>query len=93
MSDPNSLYVGQQLLIPDISIFANRENLQASIVQPKHNLTVNTVTHKVQSGDSLYRIAEKYYGDPANWKKIYKANEEKIEDQGLLRKGQILVIP
>ncbi len=54
---------------------------------------VNIITHTVQSGDTLYRIAEKYYDDPAKWVKIYKANEKTIEAQNLLKKGQTLIIP
>ena len=95
MSDPNSLYVGQELLIPDVIVEkAETQTFRPSVdKKPEHNTAVNTITHTVQSGDSLYRIAGKYYDDPAMWEKIYKANEETIEDTSLLRKGQILVIP
>ncbi len=95
MSDPNSLYVGQELLIPDVAV--NKTEIQAfrpSVdKKPEHNVAVNAITHTVQSGDSLYRIAGKYYDDPAMWEKIYKANKESIRDQGLLREGQKLIIP
>ncbi len=61
--------------------------------EQKLDTKVNIITHTVQSGDTLYRIAEKYYDDPAKWEKIYKANEKTIEARNLLKKGQILIIP
>ena len=36
-------------------------------------------THKVKSGDCLWNIAKKYYGDGSQWKKIYNANKSVIE--------------
>jgi len=49
-------------------------------------------THMVKSSDTLQSIAEKYYGDPNQWKKIYNSNADKI-DRGLPRVGANLVIP
>ncbi len=95
MSDPHSLYVGQELLIPNLAV----KNAEAQAYRPpvdrkpEHNVAANAITHTVQSGDSLYRIAGKYYDDPAMWEKIYVANKESIEDQGLRIKGQIPIIP
>ena len=95
LSDPNSLYVGQELLIPEVSI--EKGETQAFRVpvekKPEHDIAVKAITHTVQSGDSLYKVSGKYYGDPTRWRKIYEANEETLEGQDLLRKGQILIIP
>jgi chromosome segregation ATPase len=49
-------------------------------------------THIVAPGDTLQSLAKEYYGDPNQWKKIYNANEDKI-DRGLPRVGAKLVIP
>jgi LysM repeat protein len=48
--------------------------------------------HTVQAGESLPSIAQKYYGDTSQWKKIYDANKDKIE-RGQVTPGQVLVIP
>ena len=95
MSGPHSLYVGQELLIPDVTVEKAESQAFMAPVKKKqeHDITINIITHKVQSGDSLYRIAEKYYDDPTMWEKIYEANKETIEDKDLLRKGQNLIIP
>jgi nucleoid-associated protein YgaU len=45
--------------------------------------------------DCLWNIAKKpsIYGDPWKWKRIYKANTDKIKDPDLIYPGQRLVIP
>lgn len=50
-----------------------------------------TVT--VQEGESLFKIALRVYGDGNKYYKLYKANEERIEDPNLLLAGQVLVTP
>jgi LysM repeat protein len=49
--------------------------------------------HIVKSGDSLWSIAKKYYGDGAKYNKIYNANKDKIKNPALIMSGQKLVIP
>jgi len=48
--------------------------------------------HTVVEGETLQSIAVKYYGDEKRWMDIYNANKDKIE-RGVVRPGQILVIP
>lgn len=48
-------------------------------------------THVVASGDSLWTIAQDYYGDGHLWKKIKDANPD--IDENRLLEGQKLVIP
>lgn len=50
-----------------------------------------TVT--VQEGESLFKIALRVYGDGNKYLKLYKANEDRIEDPNLLLAGQVLVTP
>jgi len=50
-------------------------------------------TYVVQPGDTLFRVAERYYGDSTHWKKIRDANKTRIDPDGRIRAGQILVIP
>lgn len=45
----------------------------------KKTVTKNK-THNVKSGDTLWKIARKYYGNGATWKKIYTANKNVIEN-------------
>jgi nucleoid-associated protein YgaU len=50
-------------------------------------------TYVVQPGDSLFRVAEKFYGDSTQWKKIRDANRTRIDPDGRIRAGQVLVVP
>ena len=55
--------------------------------------TPNAKTYKVQSGDSLSRIARKMYGDASMWEAIYNANKSIIKNPNIIYVGQVLVIP
>jgi nucleoid-associated protein YgaU len=48
----------------------------------------------VAPGDTLSQIAQKAYGDPSKWDKIYQANKALIgPNPNLIKPGQKLVIP
>lgn len=50
--------------------------------------------YSVKSGDSLYMIAKRSYGDGSKWKQIYTANIGVIgKNPNLIKPGQQLVIP
>jgi nucleoid-associated protein YgaU len=50
-------------------------------------------TYTVASGDSLSKIAKKFYGNANAWKKIYDANKDKIKNPDLIQPGWVLTIP
>jgi nucleoid-associated protein YgaU len=50
-------------------------------------------TYTVRSGDSLWKIAERHYGDGNKWRKIYEANKDSIKDPDLIYPGQELRLP
>lgn len=52
-----------------------------------------TKTYTVKSGDCLWTIAKKYYGNGAQYTKIYNANKDKISNPNLIYVGQVLTIP
>lgn len=49
--------------------------------------------YHVVSGDTLTKIATKYYNDPGKWDIIFEANRDSMRSAGDLRVGQTLVIP
>jgi nucleoid-associated protein YgaU len=53
----------------------------------------NTRTYVVQSGDSLSKIAKKFYGDANAWKRIAQANTDLIKNPDLIQPGWNLKIP
>lgn len=62
-------------------------------VQNQETNPKSTGTHMVVSGDNLWNIAKKYYGDGSKYTKIYNANKDKIKNPSLIYPGQKLVIP
>ena len=50
-------------------------------------------TYTVKSGDCLWTIAKKYYGNGAQYTKIYNANKDKISNPNMIYVGQVLTIP
>ena len=52
-----------------------------------------TKTYTVVSGDTLSKIAQKYYGDPALYTKIFEANRDVLRDPNKIMPGQKLRIP
>ena len=63
--------------------------LEASHEAPK--------TYKVwiwqDNGDTLWRIAQKVYGDKDKWPLIYQANKDVIKDPNKIYPKQVLKIP
>ena len=49
--------------------------------------------YEIQSGDSLSKIAKKYYGDASKYTEIFAANKEVILDPDKIYPGQQIRIP
>jgi nucleoid-associated protein YgaU len=73
---------------PDVSAlpFGKKDKKPAPAGDPSR-------TYVVQPGDTLYRVAERFYGDSMKWKKIRDANRANVDPDGRLRAGQIIVVP
>jgi nucleoid-associated protein YgaU len=50
-------------------------------------------THTVVKGDTLSKLAKQYYGSAGQWKRIYEANKDAIENPDLIYPGQTFKIP
>ncbi|MPM88019.1 hypothetical protein SDC9_135120 [bioreactor metagenome] len=50
-------------------------------------------TYTVQSGDTLWAIAKKVYGDGAKYTDLYAANKDKVKNPNLVYTGQVLTVP
>lgn len=56
-------------------------------------VTTQATTHVVQSGDTLRKIAGKYYHDTTKWELILNANRAALPDEQKMNVGQTLTIP
>ena len=54
---------------------------------------VRPASYAVQPGDTLYSIAERFYGTRGKWRDIQKANMATIPADGRLKAGQIIKLP
>ena len=52
-----------------------------------------TQWHEVKAGETLWKIAEKYYGDGSLFPQIFEANKDVLTDPNLIKVGQKLRIP
>ncbi len=66
----------------------------AAAAKPKPSTAAPThQIYHVVGGDTLTKIASKFYGDSGKWDIIYEANKEMMRGPGDLKVGQTLVIP
>jgi DNA-binding protein HU-beta len=49
-------------------------------------------THSVRSGDTIYSIAKRHYGNKHYWPYLYYQNRKSFEDPDLIRPGERLLI-
>ena len=82
------------------------KTVQVTIKQYKPPVVTRTVTtnntaaskpsgqnYTVKSGDCLWNIAKKNYGNGSKYTTIYNANRDKIKNPNLIYPGQVLWIP
>jgi nucleoid-associated protein YgaU len=51
------------------------------------------LTYKVVSGDTLSKIAKRFYGNANDYNKIFKANTDQLDDPDKIKVGQELKLP
>jgi nucleoid-associated protein YgaU len=49
--------------------------------------------YTVQKGDTLYKLARRFYNDQARWRDIWEANKTRVSDPDQLPIGTKLIIP
>lgn len=66
---------------------------QAPSPAPSPSPTAEGRTYTVREGDSLSSIAERLYGNSAEWRPIYEANRDRLVSPEALQVGMTLRIP
>lgn len=49
--------------------------------------------HLVVRGNTLWDLAQAFYGNPFEWRRIWEANRDRVQNPDLIYPGQILLIP
>lgn len=84
---PGKLYVAVQTATAVVKQEETTENTQT-----ENPAVTENKTHTVQSGDTLWAIAKKYYGNGALYTKIVAANSG-IKNPNVIQVGQVFSIP
>lgn len=101
ISNPNMIRVGWQIKIYPLeagNATGTAQALNQADTDQANAGQANTDssavrTYVVQSGDTLWKISKAMYGRGWQWRRIYDANKDSIPNPGVIRVGQVLVIP
>jgi nucleoid-associated protein YgaU len=88
--------ISQPVMQPPVSaaqVIAIEPKPTMNYERPASNNQQSSRIHVVLKGDTLSKIAEKYYGSPRSWQKIVAANRDNLPDPNRLTPGSRLVIP
>jgi putative chitinase len=85
-----NIEVGQEIMLPDVSAKQPTATKQIiTIAQDKQAISGDSYT--VVSGDSLWNVAVRAYGDGYKWVELAKANN--LENPNIIHPGNVLVLP
>lgn len=102
--DNPTLDIGQELIVSGFGGPADEGDVLSAVTAEKEESGEVKVTEKytVQKGDTLWDVAEKFYGDGEKWTKIFNSPENNLsmytsettgETYPLIHQGNVLVIP
>ena len=70
---------------------SDRGTIPTELLNQGNSTVLTSKTHKVEKGENLWVIAQKYYGDGFKWADI--ATENKLANASIIEEGQELTIP
>lgn len=72
---------------------ADFSNVKSSVTSTAPIVAPVAQSYTVVKGDSLSKIAKKFYGNANRWKEIHQANLDTIKNPDLIKVGQVITIP
>ncbi len=97
LPDRDSLKIGTELFIPEEKTVTQSTKEETTIPTLMQMTEVEDTKsgrrHTIQKGDTLYKIALRYYNDGLKWNKILEVNKEIIKNQNSLPIGAEIEIP
>ena len=73
--------------------FETRTVTVAAAKPARHAAATQSTYYSVRSGDTLSKIADRYYGNANDWQYLYHENAKTISDPNLIYVGERLFIP
>jgi len=90
---PADLRPGMRLTVPPLAAETRATASSAAGGRTLSASLPGARTHTVKKGDTLFRIALKYYGDGSRWREILAANRAVLKDPRDLKPGMKLTVP
>lgn len=76
---------------------SDEQSLSQMLAKKNENLKIGSNGHpeliRVQEDDNLYRISERYLGNPVFWPYIYMVNKDKLSSPKSIKAGMTLNLP
>lgn len=89
IDEPVSTYEASDAELPDEADACDYEEASVSGSEPEYTFT----THEISSGESLWTIAEREYGNAYLWPVIYSENRDEIENPNQIAEGSAVQLP
>ncbi|NOY75676.1 MAG: LysM peptidoglycan-binding domain-containing protein [Kiritimatiellaeota bacterium] len=67
-------------------------NVDAEVLETE-DASAEFQTYTVRKGDTLWKIARRFYGSGKEWRKIYQANQDTMSDPNKVKAGSKIRIP
>jgi nucleoid-associated protein YgaU len=90
ITDPGIIEMGQELVIPNVEPKEATVTIAQEILE-KQVQPISGATYIVVTGDNLWNIAIRAYGDGYRWTDI--ATENDLDKPNIIHTGNILVLP
>ena len=69
------------------------QSAKSTVAVEEHPLLTSLEEYKVAQGDTLQKIAKKFYNSYSKWPRILEANKDILKDPNSIREGMVLKIP
>ena len=73
--------------------FSKVQSGSSTTAKPEAKAATGAKSYTVKSGDSLWKISEQMYGNGNDWRRIYEANKDRIQNPDVIQPGWVLTIP
>ncbi|HJR54795.1 MAG TPA: LysM peptidoglycan-binding domain-containing protein [Gemmatimonadota bacterium] len=73
--------------------FSKVQSGSSTTARPEAKKAEGAKSYTVKSGDSLWKISEQVYGNGNDWRRIYEANKDRIQNPDVIQPGWVLTIP
>ena len=85
--------IGSSGVSPSVSNTGPRPPIETRTPARGSRAVASEYRHTVQEGDTLFSLAERFYGDKDRFMEIYQVNREALRGTDSLTPGMVLTIP